>query len=78
MKLLRHKIVDIQNFMILYKSILYKMILYKSLIYIAQGKISMVEASIFGKPKPTAAILKGPPQEYSGVTETKIKTEIFY
>ena len=32
---------------------------------------------IFGKLKPTAAILKGPPEEYSGVTETNIKTLIF-
>ena len=30
-----------------------------------------------GKLNPTAAILKGPPEECSGVTETKIKTLTF-
>ena len=37
-------------------------------------KIGLDWASIFEKMKLTATILKGPPEEYSGVTETKIKT----
>ena len=31
----------------------------------------------FWELKPTAATLNGPPEEYSGVTETKIKTLTF-
>ena len=43
------------------------------------SKIGLDRASIFGKLKPTAAILEGPPEEYSGVTETKNKnSDIFY
>ena len=41
------------------------------------SKVGLDRASIVGKLKPTAAILEGPPEEYSGVTETKIKTLTF-
>ena len=41
------------------------------------SKIELDWASIYGKLKPTAAILKASPEKYSGVTETKIKTLTF-
>ena len=41
------------------------------------SKIGPDGASIVGKLKPTAAILEFPPEEYSGVTETKMRTLTF-
>ena len=50
---------------------------YYSVLYSLISKIGLDRASIFGRLKPTAAILKGPLEEYSGVTETIIKTLTF-
>ena len=48
-----------------------------SKVYALISKIKLDWVSIFGKLKSTAAIFKGPSEEYSGVTETKIKTLTF-
>ena len=55
------------------KAVIYEKGLFRPLIL----KIGLDRASIVGKLKPTAAILEWPPEEYSGVTEKKMRTLTF-